>query len=54
MLAVKLLATMLLVVLVDTSVGGGLRNRAVRLTLGRLIEQDEVLLIVGQVQWLQL
>lgn len=48
----RLLATMLLIVVVYTSVGG---DRAVRLTLfDRLIEQDEVLLVGGQIQMLEL
>ena len=45
LLLVELVVAMLLVGLVYTSVGGRLRDRAVRLTMfDRLIEQDEVLL----------
>ena len=46
---------MLLIGLIYTSVGGRLRDRAIRLTMfDRLIEQDEVLLMGRQVQMLQL
>lgn len=55
LLRVELLAAMLLVGLVYTSVGRRLRDRAIRWTLfDRLIEQDEVLLVRRQVQMLQL
>jgi hypothetical protein len=51
---VRKLLTKLLARCSYTSVGRSLRDRAVKLTPGRLIEQDEVSLMRGQIQMLEL